>query len=529
VSTAVAPEAAPTPRSRVIPSPLAALIGVLAVGAALGAGNLVAGIVSPSSSPYLAVGDTVIRFSPEPVTEFAKATFGTADKPILLGGMAVVILLVAAVAGVASRRDRRPGVAVVTVLGIAGFAAVAFAPSFAPLDLVAPLAALLAGVVSFRWLHRLALDAAHERAAGRGGVSRRNVLIGSSAAVGLGALASGGGGLLLGRGAEESRATVTRLLAGSAITRAPAIPAGVDFASAVPGTTRFLTSNADFYRIDVALRIPQLRAADWRLRLHGMVDREITLTFDDLMRRPLVERTVTMTCVSNPVGGDLISTANFVGVDLRGLLLEAGVQQGADQVFCTSTDGFTAGTPTDVVLEQGRGAMLAVGMNGEALPPEHGFPVRMVVPGLYGYVSGTKWIADMEVTTFGRDRQSYWLQRGWAERAPIKTEARIDLPKGFSSVPAGPVDVAGIAWSQPRGIGKVEVRMDGGPWRPAELATEVGGDTWRMWRTRFDLAAGSHTVAVRATDADGNTQTEQRADPVPDGASGWPATIFTVA
>jgi DMSO/TMAO reductase YedYZ molybdopterin-dependent catalytic subunit len=504
------------------------MIGVLAVGAALGAGNLVAGIVSPSSSPYLAVGDTVIRFSPEPVTEFAKATFGTADKPILLGGMAVVILLVAAAAGIASRRDRRPGVAVVTVLGIAGFAAVAFAPSFAPLDLVAPLAALLAGVVSFRWLHRLALDAADERAAGTGGVSRRNVLLGSSAAVGLGALASGGGGLLLGRGAEESRASVTRLLAGSAITRAPAIPAGVDFASELRGTTSFLTANPDFYRIDVALRIPQLRAADWRLRLHGMVDREIVLTFDDLMRRPLVERTVTMTCVSNPVGGDLISTANFVGVDLRDLLLEAGVQQGADQVFCTSTDGWTAGTPTDVVLERGRGAMLAIGMNGEALPPEHGFPVRMVVPGLYGYVSATKWIADMEVTTFGRDRRSYWLQRGWAERAPIKTEARIDMPKGFASLPAGPVDVAGIAWSQPRGISKVELRMDGGPWQPAELATEVGGDTWRMWKTRFDLAPGSHTVQVRATNADGNIQTEQRADPIPDGASGWPATIFTV-
>jgi hypothetical protein len=260
-----------------------------------------------------------------------------------------------------------------------------------------------------------------------------------------------------------------------------------------------------------------------------MVDREITLTFDDLMRRPLVERTVTMTCVSNPVGGDLISTANFVGVDLRDILLEAGVQQGADQVFCTSADGWTAGTPTDVVLEQGRGAMLAIGMNGEALPPEHGFPVRMIVPGLYGYVSATKWIVDMEVTTFGRDKQSYWLQRGWAERAPIKTEARIDMPKGFSSVPAGPVDVAGIAWSQPRGISKVEVRTDGGPWRPAELATEVGGDTWRMWKTRLDLAAGSHTVQVRATDADGDTQAEQRADPIPDGASGWPATIFTVA
>ncbi|MCW0212320.1 MAG: molybdopterin-dependent oxidoreductase [Pseudonocardia sp.] len=504
---------------------------MLAVGAALGVGHLVAGIISPSSSPYLAVGDTVIRYSPEPVTEFAKVTFGTADKPILLGGMAVVILLVAALAGIASRRSRTPGVVVVTVLGIAGFAAVAFAPSFAPLDLVAPLASLLAGVASFRWLHRLALDAAADRAVGRkgGGVSRRNVLIGSSAAVGVAALASGGGGLLLGRGVDESRSAVTRMLAGSTITPAPPIPAGADFAAAVPGTTRFLTSNADFYRIDVALRIPQLRAEDWRLRIHGMVDREITLTFDDLLRRPLVERTITMTCVSNPIGGDLISTADFVGVDLRDILLEAGVQPGADQVFCTSTDGWTAGTPTDVVLEPGRGAMLAIGMNGEALPPEHGFPVRMIVPGLYGYVSATKWLTDMEITTFGRDRQAYWLQRGWAERGPIKTEARIDVPKGFSTTPAGPVDVAGIAWSQPRGISKVEVRMDGGAWQAAELATEVAGQTWRMWRARFDLAAGSHTVQVRATDADGATQTEQRADPVPDGATGWPATIFTVS
>jgi DMSO/TMAO reductase YedYZ molybdopterin-dependent catalytic subunit len=507
---------------------------VLAVGAALGSGQLVAALISPASSPFLAVGDTVIRFSPEFLTEFAKTTFGTADKSVLLSGMAVVIALVAALAGLASRRHVRPGVVVVSAMGVLGVLAVIFSPSFSPLDLLAPAVSVGVGVWVFRLLHRLGRQAygpgdgaPGEQPEGGGGVSRRKVLAGSSAAVGVASLGAGAAGLLIGGRVTESRQSVGTALAQGRITqRAPAIPAGAAFPEL--GTPTFITPNPEFYRIDVALRVPTLTAADWTLRLHGMVDREITLTFADLLARPLVERTITLTCVSNPVGGDLISTATFVGVELRDILLEAGIQPGAEQLFTTSTDGWTAGTPVDVVLEEGRGALLAIGMNGEPLPPEHGFPVRMVVPGLYGFVSATKWIADMEVTTFDA-AQAYWLQRGWSQKAPIKTQTRIDSPRGFRSVPAGRVTVAGIAWAQHTGIGRVEIRMDGGPWRDAELADEVNVDSWRMWRADFDLTPGSHTVQTRGIDRNGQVQVEQRADPVPDGATGWPATIFTVA
>ncbi len=515
----------------VIPRWVAVLIGVLAVLAALAFGQLVAALVSPVSSPFLAVGNTVINYSPEPVTEFAKIYLGTNDKPILLTGIAVAIALVAAGAGLASRRRARPGVTVVIVLGVAGLLAVFLSPVFSPADAVAPLASLVAGVLAFGGLHRLAMRAyaASDEGTTSGGVSRRAVLIGSSAAVGVASLAAGGGGLLLGGAgdAAASRDAVTaRLRAAPLSERAPAVPAGAAFPEL--GTPTFVTTNPDFYRIDVALQIPNQTAAAWRLRLHGMVDREITLTYEDLLRRPLVERTLTLTCVSNPVGGNLISTANFIGVELRPILLAAGIQPGAQQLHTTSIDGWTAGTPTDVVMEPDRGALLAIGMNGEALPPEHGFPVRMIVPGLYGYVSGTKWIADMNVTTFAA-QQSYWMQRGWSQEAPIKTETRIDRPQGFSSMPTGKVTCAGIAWSQPTGISKVEVRMDGGAWQDAALSTEVSGRTWRMWRTDFTLAPGSHTVQTRATDHNGVTQTEARADPIPNGASAWPATIFSVA
>jgi DMSO/TMAO reductase YedYZ molybdopterin-dependent catalytic subunit len=529
-----------TPRSGGIPGSVAAVLGVLAVGAALGAGQLVAGLVAPGASPFLAVGDGVIRLSPQVLTEFAKTTFGIADKTVLLTGMAVVIVVVAAIAGLLSRYQARPGVVLVTVLGLLGFAAVILAPAFAPLDLLAPAAAMAAGVGVFRLLHRLALEAYRpephrdipsggptERPEPSGGMSRRGMLVGSSAAVGLLSLAAGAGGSLLGGRAQDSRQVVADDLARIPLAeRAPAIPADAAFPQF--GTPTFLTSNQDFYRIDVALRIPAQAAADWTLRIHGMVDREITLNYADLLARPLVERTITMTCVSNPVGGDLISTANFIGVELRDILLEAGIQPGAEQLFSTSIDGWTAGTPVDVVLEPDRGALLAIGMNGEPLPPEHGFPVRMVVPGLYGFVSATKWITDMEVTTFGA-AQAYWLQRGWSQRAPIKTQTRIDFPRGFGSVPAGRVTVAGIAWAQHTGVDRVEVRMDGGPWQQAELSTEVSADTWRMWTAEFQLAPGSHTVQTRATDRRGVVQTETRADPIPDGATGWPAVIFTAA
>jgi DMSO/TMAO reductase YedYZ molybdopterin-dependent catalytic subunit len=531
VSTSAALPRQVRPAPSVIPLGFAALIGLLAVGAALGFGQFVATLLSPVSSPFLAVGNTVINYSPEPVTEFAKIYLGTNDKPVLLSGMAVAIAVVAVVAGLLSRRRVGPGVTVVAVLGVAGLLAVALSPVFSPLDVAAPLASLLVGLLVFVGLHRLAVRAYCPGAAadGAGGVSRRTVLIGSSAAVGVVSLAAGGGGLLLGgsAGAVSSRNAVTAQLRAATLTeRAPAVPADAAFPES--GTPTFITTNPDFYRIDVALQIPNQTAKDWRLRIHGMVDKEITLSFNDLLARPLVERTLTLTCVSNPVGGNLISTANFIGVELRPILLEAGIQPGAEQLHTTSIDGWTAGTPTDVVMEPDRGALLAIGMNGDALPPEHGFPVRMIVPGLYGYVSGTKWIADMNVTTFVA-QQSYWLQRGWSQEAPIKTECRIDRPQGFASMPAGRVTCAGIAWSQPTGISKVEVRMDGGPWQSAQLATQVSGRTWRMWRTDFTLGPGSHTVQTRATDLDGVTQTEVRADPIPNGASAWPATIFSVA
>ncbi|WP_306305174.1 molybdopterin-dependent oxidoreductase [Pseudonocardia sp. N23] len=488
------------------------------------------------------MGDTVIRFSPEPLTEFAKTTFGTADKPILLSGMAVVIAVVAAVAGLASRRRPGPGLTVVVVLGLAGTAAVVFGPAFRPVALVAPVVALLVGVATFLFLHRVAqrptppaaaraprnvtpaVESPPSRSMKRGvALGRRSVLFG---AVAVAALAAGGASLLLGSGIADARRVVTERLARVRLVEtAPPIPANADFAAL--GTPTFLTRNADFYRIDTALQVPQLTADDWSLNIHGMVGRETALTFDDLMSRPLVERTITMTCVSNPIGGELVSTANFVGVDLRDLLLDIGVRPGADQIFTTSSDGWTTGTPTDVVMEPDRGAMLAVGMNGEALPPEHGFPVRMLVPGLYGYVSACKWIVDMELTTFGA-RRGYWYQRGWAQKAPIKTQSRVDRPAGFATMPAGTVTCAGIAWSQSTGVGRVEVRMDGGPWRDATLTTAVNGRTWRMWRIDFELAAGSHTVQTRATDLAGRTQVETRTDPIPDGASGWPATIFNV-
>ena len=509
-----------------IPRALAALIGVLAVGAALGVGHLVAAIASPSSSPYLAVGDTVIRFSPQWLTEFAKTTFGTADKPILLASMGVVILLIAALGGALSRRRPTVGLAVVVAMGVLGLLTVVFSPAFGPISLLAPLASIVVGVGSFLWLHGLAART-HARAVEPGGVSRRGVLIGSAAAVGVGALAAGGGGVVLGGNVEDARRRVTARLGRVRLAEvAPPVPATAAFTES--GTVPFITSNAEFYRVDTALQLPTQSEQSWSCDIGGMVDNPFTLTFDDLMSRPLVERTLTMTCVSNVVGGPYISTANFIGVELRDILAEAGVQPGADQVLSTSLDQWTAGSPTDVVMDPTRGALMVVGMNGEALPAEHGFPVRLVVPGLYGFLSATKWLTEIELTTF-EAAQGYWLQRGWGKFAPIKTQSRIESPVGFETVPAGTVSVAGIAWSQPVGISRVEVRVDRGPWQEAELAEEVNPSTWRMWRTEFELTPGSHTVQSRATDGNGVTQPEESTPPIPDGAQGWPGTIFTVA
>ncbi|MGQ0716164.1 MAG: molybdopterin-dependent oxidoreductase [Pseudonocardiales bacterium] len=503
--------------------PGAALIGLLSVAAGLGTGHLVAGLVSPTASPFLAVGGTAIDLTPSSLKDFAIRTFGTYDKVVLLLGMAVVIALFGVVAGLLSRRSRTPGLILVLLLGAVAVVAVMTRPNAGALDPLAPLAALIVSSATFAGLHRWALSAG-ERAADTAavGVSRRKLLAGSAAVAAGAGLAAAGGQLLARRGGvEASRAAVGRIVPTVA---ARPIPAGADFAA--DGSPTFITPNRDFYRVDINLTLPQLRAEDWRLRIHGMVDRELNLSWADLTSRPLVERTVTMTCVSNEVGGPYISTSNFTGVLLADILEEAGVQRGADQVFTTSVDGWTCGTPTADVADPSRQSMLVIGMNSEPLPIEHGFPVRMLVPGLYGFVSGTKWITDMELTTFDAKR-AYWLQRDWAQRAPIKTMSRIDSPGSFGRV-SRDAPITGVAWAQTRGIEKVEVRVDRGEWRPAELSTEVNVDTWRMFRLRGRWEPGSHVAEVRATDRTGYTQTPDRAAPIPDGASGWHSVQFTV-
>ena len=519
-------------RRAILPRFVAVAVELLAIVAAIASGHLVAGLLTPASSPFFAVGDAVVRFSPRPVVEFAKSALGTADKPVLLAGIGVFLVVAAVGGGLAARRRPAPGTALVVVLGVLGIAAVLSAPASRPAGPVAPVVALLVGVAVQRSLHRRAVVVATDRDEDRdrdtAPVRRRTVLAGASAAVAVGSLVAGGAGAALtsGRGLADSRAALTRRLAAARSAGAgPTVPASTTFPG--PGTVPFVTPNADFYRIDVALQVPAVPAEDWSLRIHGRVARELTLTMDDLLARPLVERIITMTCVSNPIGGHLVSTAVFTGVELAPLLREAGVDPGADQIVSTSRDGWTAGTPTATVLEPGRGALLAVGMNGEALPAEHGFPVRMVVPGLYGYVSATKWVTELELTTFA-ERSVYWRDRGWAVHAPIKTQCRIDAPAGFARLAAGRVQVGGVAWAQPVGVAAVEVRADDGPWVPAELATEVGPDTWRMWRAELDLRPGSHTLQARATDRRGITQTGQRAEPVPDGATGWPSVLVTV-
>ncbi|GDY32853.1 molybdopterin-binding protein [Gandjariella thermophila] len=500
-------------------------IGVLSIGSALAVGHLVAAATGPNSSPYLAVGNTAVDLTPEPVKAFAIREFGAADKTVLLAGMAVVLLALGVLAGLVSRRRALPGLLLVGGLGVVGIAAAAARPDLGALGVLPAVAAAAVGLGVFAWLHRLATappaEAAPPTEATPPAPGRRRFLVtAGSVAVVAGAAAAIGQRLSATRGAERSRAALGRI---APAEPAPPVPAGADFAAS--GTPTFITPNRDFYRVDTALMVPQIEAGDWRLRVHGMVDRELELSFADLTGRRLVERTITLCCVSNDVGGPYISTADFVGVPIREVLAEAGVRPGAQQVLSTSVDGFTAGTPIDVLTDPKRDALLAVAMNGEPLPVEHGFPVRMVTPGLYGYVSATKWLTDLEVTTF--DRQAYWVQRGWAQRAPVKTQSRIDRPAAFGKVPAGRVVAAGIAWAQHTGVDRVEVRMDGGPWQVAQLSTEVSTDTWRMWRIELDAPPGGHTLECRATDRSGYTQTGQRTPPEPDGATGWHSVFFT--
>ena len=448
---------------------------------------------------------------------FAVSTFGTNDKLALFSGMALVLLAVCAGVGVLAARRRTAGLVAFAVVGGLGAAAVLSRPGARPLDVVPTLVGTLVGLWALTTL--LALGARAQES--RDGFDRRRLLLGGAGIAAVAATTAAIGQGLGGRASAvaQARADVTVPPVPTPVVVPPA--ASLD----VPGITPYVVPNRDFYRIDTALVVPQMDTRGWRLRVHGLVDQEVEIDWDTLVSKPMQQALVTLTCVSNEVGGDLAGNAVWTGWPIRELLALAGPQPGADMVLSTSIDGFTAGTPLEALTDD-RNALLAVAMNGEPLPVEHGFPVRMVVPGLYGYVSATKWVVDLKVTTFAAD-VAYWTPRGWSARGPIKTASRIDVPASGGQVRAGRVAVAGVAWAQHRGIRAVEVRVDDGPWQQARLAAEPSVDAWRQWVVEWDAPKGNHTLTVRAGDGPGGVQPARAAPPAPDGASGWHSVTVT--
>lgn len=500
---------------------LSALAGVVCAAVGFAVAELVAALVGPGSSPLFAAGAGVVDAVPGPVKDWAVATFGTADKAVLLGGMAVVLAAGAALAGWLELRRPPLGTVLLGVVGAVGAVVAATRPAASVAWALPSLVGVGVGVLLLRSaLAPLRGPDVPARASGAGErapMDRRRFLLvtGLAAAAGVVALATS---RAVSAGSRAVTAAREALRLPAPATPAPVVPAGADLR--VPGLAPYVTPNADFYRIDTALRVPQVDPATWTLRVTGLVDEPFEIGIDELLALPLVEHDVTLTCVSNEVGGDLVGNARWLGYPVRELLARAGVRDGADMVLSTSADGWTASTPLDVLTDPDRACLLAVGMNGEPLPPAHGFPARLVVPGLYGYVSATKWVTELKVTTFADD-VAYWSTRGWSERGPIKLASRVDTPRAGAGVPSGPVTVAGVAWAQHTGIAAVEVRVDDGAWRAATLAETVGPDTWRQWSYAWDATPGEHRLTVRATDADGRTQTSDVAPPAPDGASGW--------
>jgi DMSO/TMAO reductase YedYZ molybdopterin-dependent catalytic subunit len=554
--------------------------GLLAGGAAVAVSEAVTAVLTGVTSPLLAVANRAVDQTPRQLKEFAIERFGEHDKPVLIGSVVATVALLAVVAGVVGVRRPRVALGAFLVLSVVAAAAAVTdraATAGTILRLLPAIALVVVGVVALLMLLRTLreplgsrlnggaranaaptgtdgsaaitdgrdeLDSAPSRSRVTGvesveggkprllirdllppsvegddlpaGFDRRGFLV---AAAAVGAVAAVGGGVRQGFGgsaaaSQRSDITLPTPASGSA---ALADGASLD----VPGITPFVTPNRSFYRVDTALSVPDVPIDGYRLRIHGMVDKEITLSYQDLLRRRMIERRITLTCVSNPVGGTYVGNATWLGVSVRDLLAEAGVQRGADAVKSTSADNMTIGTPLQALDDPMRDALIAVGMNGEPLPLTHGFPVRMVVPGLYGFVSATKWLVDLEVTRFA-DFKAYWSTRGYSVKAPIKTSSRIDVPRSFAKVRTGAtVPVAGVAWSQDRGIRSVEVRVDGGAWAEAELAAQDNIDTWRQWVWMWTPASGNHTLEVRATDDTGYTQTDKRVAIAPNGSTGW--------
>ena len=497
------------------------------MAAGVAVAHLLAGLTRPARSPLVAVGGAFIDLTPTWLKEYAVATFGTADKPILLGTIGVLIAVAAVLVGLLSRRLRRTAVALAGAVGLVAAIAALSRPGATPLDALPSVLGAVVAAASLAWLTRARVEPLRDDPSGVGDAplpSRRSVLVGVLGVAGA-ALVAGSVGEVIGRLRSDTTASRAAIRLPAPDDPAKALPANVEVG--VEGVTPFRVANSDFYRVDTNLVVPNVDVSTWSLAVGGMVDRPYMLTFDELLAMPMVERDLTLTCVSNEVGGQYAGNARWLGVRVKDLLARAGVNPAADQLISRSTDGWTASTPIAAVTD-GRDAIVAVAMNGEPLPSEHGFPARMIVPGLYGFISATKWLVALEPSTYAAE-QAYWTKRGWATDAPIRTMARIDVPAPLSTVNAGKVAIAGVCWAQHRGIDGVEVQVDDGAWRPAKLGGVPSDDTWRQWMVAWDATPGRHTIRARATDGTGATQPDARLTPFPSGAQGWHEVVVTVA
>lgn len=492
--------------------------GVVSALAAVGAGHGVAALINPVSSPLIAVGSTLIDAAPTPAKEFAVKTFGSYDKPILISGIAVVLLIFAGLLGLIAWRRQILALAGISLLGVAGMIWAVYRG--AAVDGVASLAAGVVGIIALWRLSMITIE--RSTTAERPLLRRRSLLLGLGITA---AVAAVGGGI--GMAADRVRQ------AGSTARRAMGLPAPASAAKAIPAGTQlepmtaFTTAIDDFYRVDISLVTPRIDSASWTLTIDGMVDKPLTLSYTDLIKLPMIERNITLTCVSNEVGGPYVGNARWLGVPFSEIIKLVGVRPGVEQAYSYSEDGgYTCSTPYQA-LRDGRDAMIVVGMNGEVLPDKNGFPARMLVPGLFGFVSATKWLKRIEFTTYAK-RSAYWTERDWATDAPILTQSRIDVPKSLDALPQAKPVIAGVAWAQHRGIAGVEIRIDGGDWKETKLADEAGIDQWRQWSYVYDGPAGRHSAQVRATDSLGDTQAEVRTKVFPSGARGWHEIQFTV-
>ncbi|RFA17984.1 molybdopterin-dependent oxidoreductase [Subtercola boreus] len=518
----------------------AALTGIVAAATVLASAEVVAVFVGAESSPLFAVGSLVIDLAPPGVKTLTIALFGTGDKAALLTILGIIIVLGAALAGYLEYRRKPFGTVVLVAFSAIAVFAVTTREGASGISAVPTVVGMLVGVVVLNALQQrlkrwgVREDGSRKATAttaaspvvrtGPAALERRQFVTWMVVAAAASAIA-GVGARAMNAGAAVVTAARNALVLPTATTSAAALPAGTELG--IANLSPVVTPAADFYRIDTALQVPQLNPDTWSLKITGMVENEVEISFAELLALPLVENYTTLTCVSNEVGGDLIGNALWLGYPLHLLLERAKPQAGADMVLSRSSDGFTAGSPLEVLQDASRQSLLAVGMNGKPLPVEHGFPARLVVPGLYGYVSATKWVVEMKVTTFAQD-MGYWTPRGWSALGPVKTSSRIDTPRQNAGLAAGTIPIAGVAWAQHTGIATVEVQIDGGDWQQATLADPISADTWRQWVLQWEATSGDHTVAVRATDTSGYTQTSDEAPPAPDGSTGWHTIKLTV-